>query len=210
MMRNKVYAIVEGHGEANKPAPGAAPAVVVLMSKLLATLGCETLFPAGRVPPFRMRSYGEFFRGDKLENAIRLHKTYTDCAAILVLLDMDDDCARDKALELAGRIRAMEPLPFSVVVVCAKCEYESWFLASLETIQPGRAYQQDPELRRDAKGWLKKEFGYRPTRDQARLTRDLDVDLALERSRSFRRLHHAFVEIVAAARAGQPVITPAK
>ena len=210
MRRNKVYTIVEGHGEANRSAGGDPPAVVVLISKLLQAVGCQTLFPVEHSPPFRMRSYGEFFRDNKLENVIRLYKKYPDCAAVLILLDMDDDCAKERAFELADRIRAMESLSFSVVIVCAKCEYEAWFLASLETIQPGHAYRQPPELRRDAKGWLKKQFGYRPTRDQSHYTQNLDVNLALARSRSFRRLHHAFEEIVSAASIEQPVITPQK
>jgi hypothetical protein len=136
MNRNKVYAIVEGHGEADHPFRGEQPAVVVLISKLLFELGCRTLFPTERVPPFRM-SFGEFFRGDKLERALRYHKKFSDCAAVLVLLDMDDDCPKEKAFELQERIRRMESLPFSVVIACAKREYEAWFLASLETIREG-------------------------------------------------------------------------
>ena len=210
MKRNKVYTIVEGHGEANRSTRGDPPAVVVLISKLLQAVGCQNLFPVEHLPPFRMRSYGEFFRGNKLENVIRFHKKHPDCAAVLILLDMDDDCAKEKAFELTDRVRAMESLPFSVAIVCAKCEYEAWFLASLETIQPGHIYRQNPELRRDAKGWLKNQFGYRPTRDQSQYTRNLDIDLAIKRSRSFRRLHHAVEEIMSATSAEQPVITPQK
>jgi hypothetical protein len=133
---------------------------------------------------------------------------FPDCAAILVLVDMDDDCPQEKGPELAGRIQAMGNLPFSVVVVCAKREYEGWFLASLETIHVGYVYQGDPEDRRDAKGWLTREFGYRQVRDQSVYTQELDIALARRKSRSFRRLYHAFEEIVAAANQGVTVISP--
>jgi hypothetical protein len=207
MTRNKIYAIVEGHGEANRPQGSVKPATVVLISKLLTELHHWTLFSVEKRPPFRL-PYGQFFRGDKLERAIRLHKSYEDCAALLILLDMDDDCAKEKSMELVTRIRAMESLPFSVSVTCAVREYEAWFLASLETIQPGHCYEGDPELRRDAKGWLKRHFGYRPTRDQSAYTEGLDIALALGRSRSFRRLYHAFEEIIEASQTGHCIISP--
>jgi hypothetical protein len=149
MPRNKVYAIVEGHGEALAPDKDHPPAVTALMAKLLQELRCWTLFPQSK-PIWRVRSCGDFFAQGKLENAIRAHKNLADCAAVLILLDLEDDCPAEKGPELAGRIRAMEELPFSVVVVCAKCEYEAWFLASLESIQQGRNYPGDPEAVRDA------------------------------------------------------------
>ncbi|HID53650.1 MAG TPA: hypothetical protein EYP41_16650 [Anaerolineae bacterium] len=205
MSRNKIYAIVEGQGEANQPLGGGQPAVVVLIGKLLTELsGWDLLYPAERRPPFRM-SYGNFFKEGKLENAIKYHQKFEDCAALLILLDMDDDCPADKARELVERINRMEALPFSVVVVGAKREYESWFLASLETIHSGRIYDGESESRRDAKGWLRKNFKYKPTRHQAEYTR---MALACERSRSFRRLYHAFQELIDAARQGQIIITP--
>lgn len=207
MPRNKVYAIVEGHGEANAPARGERPAITALTVKLLQELQCCTLFPQSK-PVYRMRSCGDFLAQDKLENVIRYHTGFDDCAAVLVLLDMDDDCPAEKGPELAARIRAIEDLPFSVAVVCARREYEAWFLASLGSIQPGHAYPGDPEAKRDAKSWLRSTFGYREAHDQARYTQALDVPLARENSRSFKRLYHAFEELITAVNAGQPVITP--
>ncbi|MEZ4867428.1 MAG: DUF4276 family protein [Caldilineaceae bacterium] len=207
MVRNKIYAIVEGQGEANRPIAGGRSAVAVLIQKLLMDLHCWSLFPVEKTPPFRM-SYSEFFRGDKFERAIRYHKNLDDCAALLVLLDMDDDCPKTQAFALAKRIAAMESLPFSVVIVCARKEYESWFLASLESIHDGERYDHDPEEIRDAKGWLRKKFGYKPTIHQARYTQKIDPTIAYAKSRSFRRLYHAFEEIVAAVADGGSVITP--
>ncbi|CAN5752099.1 hypothetical protein BH10CHL1_BH10CHL1_34720 [soil metagenome] len=205
--RNKIYAIVEGHGEANQPSPAEKPAVVVLINRLLRKLHCWTLFVPEKIPPFRL-TYSQFFHADKFENAIRFHLKYLDCAALLVLLDMDDDCPKEKTFNLIARIRSMGVLPFSVVVVCAKCEYEAWFLASLESIHTGSLYRDDPEARRDAKRWLKKQFGYRQIRDQSSYTGKIDIDLACLRSRSFRRLCHAMEEIVTSVGDGQCIVTP--
>jgi hypothetical protein len=207
MMRNKVYAIVEGHGEAGTHG-NSPPAVVVLIGRILNELQCHTLFPGNkrRCPPFRL-SYGQFFRSDHLERALRAHRQYDDCAAVLILLDMEDDCPRTQAGELTARIRSMEPLPFSVVVVCAYREYETWFLSSLDSIKCER-YPEDPEVKRDAKGWLRQRFGYKPTRDQAKYTEKIDPALASQRSRSFRRLRHALEQVIDAFQQGRTCITP--
>ncbi len=206
MSRNKIYAIVEGQGEANPP-KGSQSAITVLISKMLTELNYWQLYPATKRPSFRM-SYGSFFKDSKLENAIRYHKMFDDCAALLILLDMDDDCPKEKATELVNRINMMGTLPFSVVVVGAKREFESWFLASLETIHDEQLYNGDPESKRDAKGWLRKNFKYKQIRHQAVYTQKLDITLAYERSRSFRRLYHAFQELVDAAQQGRVVVTP--
>ena len=79
-----------------------------------------------------MRSCGDSFAPGILENRLRALKEFADCAAVLVLFDLDDWCPKEVADALARRIRAMEPLP-SGVVVCAKREYEAWFLADLES-----------------------------------------------------------------------------
>lgn len=197
--RNKIYAIVEGRGEQT--------AVPILLGRLLAELNCWTLFPA-RKQPYKMNSYGAFFRPNRLEDVVRLHESYLDCAALLILLDMDDDCPQEKAFILTERIQQLRPLPFSVVVVCAKCEYEAWFLASLETIEPSETFADDPEAIRDAKGWLKRRFGYRPTQDQGSYTRAIDFSLAQTRSRSFCRLYHAAEEIIMAHENGRFILTP--
>jgi hypothetical protein len=81
-------------------------------------------------------------------------------------------------------------------------------LSSLETIQEGERYDNDPDELRNAKGWLRKKFGYKPTIHQAHYTQKIDLEIAYTNSRSFRRLHHAFEEIVTAASNGQFILTP--
>lgn len=207
MIRNKVYAIVEGQGEADPPTQSEQPAVATLTMRLLQHFGCYGLFPAPR--PWRLRSSGEFFRGDALERAIRAHTYSADCAGVLVLLDLEDDCPKWRGPELAGRIKNIGiDLPFSVVVVCAYREYETWFLVNLDAIRPGEQYSGNAESHRDAKGWLRQRFGYREVRDQARYTRALNIETTSQKSRSFRRLCHAFEELIEAHAASQPVVTP--
>jgi len=156
-----------------------------------------------------MRSCGDFRAEETLEKALRAHAIqFADCAAVLVLFDLDDECPKDVALALAERVREMEPLPFSVVVVCAHREYEGWFLASLESIHSGTIYEGDPESRRDAKGWLRRQFGYQEVRHQAQYTRAMDLGLVRRRSRSFQRLCHALEEVISAAEEAATVVTP--
>ena len=207
MPRNKVYAIVEGQGEANRPMPSEQPAVATLTLRLLQYFGCYDLFPAPR--PWRLRSSGEFFRDNILERTLRAHTAFADCAGVLVLMDLEDDCPGLRGPELAERIRNMgSTLPFSVAVTCAYREYETWFLVSLDTIHPGESCPENAESHRDAKGWLRERFGYREVRDQARYTRSLDIEVTRQRSRSFQRLCHAFEELIAARATSQPTVTP--
>jgi hypothetical protein len=127
------------------------------------------------------------------------------CNGVLVLLDADKDCAARLARELAARARRLR-LPFPVAVVCAKCEFEAWFLASLETIAghvgipAGIRFQGDVENKRGAKEWLSDQMPegriYKETQDQASMTHWLDPELVRAQSRSFRRLEHAILELL--------------
>ena len=107
---------------------------------------------------------------------------------ILIFSDCDwkNACpAKDgpKILNIARRTRS--DIPISVVL--AKREYESWFLAAANSIAGERdlfddlASPANPELIRDAKGWLSKhkKFGsYSETVDQPALTARFDIDQA--------------------------------
>ena len=106
-----------------------------------------------------------------------------------------------------GEVRKLH-LRCPVAIVFAYREYEAWFLASMETIardsgnsfRPDLVYQGDVETRRGVKEWLTHQMPlrqiYKPTLHQAGFTTLIDIDLAKQRSRSFRRLCHAVEEIV--------------
>ncbi len=115
-------------------------------------------------------------------------------AALLVLLDADED---DLLTLRSDLLRRVEALPGDVpsAVVLARREYEAWFLASAESLRGQRglpdnlAAPADPEAVQDAKGWLRSHMPrnrkYSETADQPALTGVFDLDLARSRSPSF-------------------------
>jgi Domain of unknown function (DUF4276) len=129
-----------------------------------------------------------------------------DCGAILVLLDLDDGCPKDEALSLAHVIRNGYHYSHPVAVVLAHCEYEAWFLASLDTIAGNcdlpkeLSYPQPVENRRGVKEWLTEQMppgiAYSETHHQVRMTQFIDLALAQSHSRSFQRLCHAVSELI--------------
>ena len=110
-----------------------------------------------------------------------------------------------------------------MVIACAKRMYETWLLASLETIagrdlegRPGLAAcslsTADVEMIKSPKNWLNDRSpqgrAYKETEDQEAMTRLLDINLARGRSHSFQRLCHALEEALAAIDTGAKIVTP--
>jgi hypothetical protein len=150
----------------------------------------------------------------QLENFLELTDRRPECQGVLVLLDTDRDaCPRDLAYSLAERAKKRQ-LRFPVAIVCANSEYETWFLASMETIASqfdipaGTRYEGDVEAIRDAKGWIRQQMPanqkYKADH-QASMTALLDPDLVRPRSRSFRRLEHALEQLLTLT---EPAVTP--
>jgi len=136
---------------------------------------------------------------------------------IIVLLDADEDCAVELACALGNRTQ-QRGLTIPTVIVCAKCEYEAWFLASLATvagkkgIKTDAAFDGDVEAKRNVKGWLSAQMPagtiYKETLDQASLTANIDFTLARAHSRSFRRLEHAVEQLLDAIDHNRTIVTP--
>jgi hypothetical protein len=155
--------------------------------------------------PKNAKGHGDLTKPGGIERFLKLAEWESECDGVLVLLDADEECAAERARGLAARARELN-LSFPVAVVCAKCEYEAWFLASLETIAghfdiPADArFEGDVEKIRDAKGWLSSQMPrgrtYKGTLNQASMTDLLDPDLVRPQSRSFRRLEHAIQELL--------------
>jgi hypothetical protein len=200
-----IVAIVEGHGEVE--------ALRTLLEKLI---DYERYGPVDIPRP--MRAPGSAGAGRDLTRLLEAARSKKPCDGVLVLLDADEKCPKDWAPGLTEQARNLA-LPFPVVIVCAKCEYETWFLASLETIagQEGTdipagvtyPHLKNVEERRGAKEWLSGQMpgerSYRETRHQSRMTQYLDPNLARQHSRSFRRLEHALKELL---EANEPIVTP--
>ena len=113
---------------------------------------------------------------------------------VLVLLHSEDDCPARLGPDLLARARAIAA-GIEVVVALAYREYETWFIAAVESLRgvEGLDLQacapENPEQTRDAKGWLARlmPHGYDPISHQLAFTRAFDLQAA-ERVPSFARL----------------------
>ena len=178
-----IQPIVEGHGE--------VAAVPVLLHRLLAEARI-TGVDVGR--PIR-RTRSQLATKEGLARSIALARIQPNCAAILVLFDGDDDCPA-----LLGPVAQRWANAAARNVPCAVCiahrEYESWFLATLDSLRhkeikaDAEAHSQ-PEVPRDAKGEMSRRMlgrGYKATRHQAAFSALFCISDACKRSRSFRKL----------------------
>ena len=147
-----------------------------------------------------VRANGRQNLENKLERFLGHAQNKPECDAILILLDTDGDCPVQLAQGLLHRCEQMG-LTRPVEIVCAHRSYESWFLASLDTIKGQRGIPDTAALSQDAEGipnpkqWLTDQMpsgqAYKETTHQASLTQHIDIDMAHNNSRSFRRLCHA-------------------
>jgi len=208
-VNDAIYLIVEGDGEKE-----AAPA---LIRRLLQDYLGRSEFT--RFKPLNAHGISNLVPSGGLERFLELTRRVTDCKGVVVLLDAERehrDCPRDLAVSLATRARELG-LPFPVVIVCACCEYESWFLWNLDTdirnwLNPGASYEGDPETECGAKGWLSRNMpsghAYKETSDQLQMTFHIDILHTMEKSRSFRRMVHAVEELLAAIDSDVAIVTP--
>lgn len=209
-----IIPIVEGTGEID--------AVPLLLRRLL-----EEKF--GRHDwrirqPKNAHGCGNLTAPNGIERFVR-YALIEQCHAILILIDRDainslpgserpsGDCAADFARVLSRRISAINPsVPVVVVIACH--EYESWIVASIETmgISGVDAYQGNVEDLRSPKGWIDARLPrgqrYKETIDQVRMTAKMNLDLVETRSRSFRRLQNALAQILQAHENNTPTVTP--
>jgi hypothetical protein len=231
----RLVVFVEGKGD--------KVAVPKLTSRLVsAVAGFEIL--SVDPEPFVVHNLGTLVR-DECKEWKRLleaaFKTRRTLAGVLLVLDGDlkkvpstwksyvdrfgnEFCAHKIAACLAERAREVRGgEAFSVAVVFAMREFESWILAGIDGVhgvhlagERGRVANDlaypgvVSELTRNSKGLLKEMIPeYKESLDQAVLASKLDLQLAKERSRSFRRMASAVDQLVGAVRTGKPTATPA-
>ena len=141
----------------------------------------------------------------KLEQFLQHAHNKPECSAILVLLDADDDCPVTVSKQLSQRCEQFRSI-CPVQVVYADRSYESWFLASLDTIR-GQGVIPDTvsiptavEDINNPKQWLTDQMppgrAYKETTHQASFSGLIDTELAFQKSRSFRRLCHALEQLL--------------
>lgn len=184
----KIVAIVEGDGEME--------AVPALIRRIHVEVSPGVPLEVGRpvrVPRDRLLKDGE------LERYLGLAANVAGAdGCILVLLDANGDCPADLAPGILRRARTARP-DRRIEVALAKCEYESWFIATIDSlrgargISPDAGVPPDPESIRGAKEWLRERMGgrYSPTADQTALTTRFDFASARRRSRSFDKMWRA-------------------
>jgi hypothetical protein len=208
-VNDTIYVVVEGDGE-----EAAAPS---LLRRLLHHY--IQRFDLG-VKAYNAHGNSNIIATGQLEKILEVTRRTADCTGVIILLDAEREhceCPPDLASILARRAEALG-LPFPVTVVCACCEYESWFLLNLHTpiknwLKPGTTYAGDAEQECGAKGWLRRHMPpgdtYKEAIDQPRMTEHLDLLHTMEHSRSFRRLVHAVDELLFAIDSGTTLVTPA-
>lgn len=185
MLRKRVVSVVEGHGEVQS--------LPLLLRRLLLAR-----FPGDYVDVLRpIRAPRDKLVNDEKELARVLALAQAkarDDGAILLLLDADDDCPAELGNRMRLRCGKMTGVS-RVGVVLACREYESWFLAAADSLAGYRGLPKDltapadPEVARDAKGWVRQHRGLYDSRlDQAALTSRIDLEAAERNSRSFRKL----------------------
>ena len=180
-----IVPIVEGLAEVE--------AVPVLFRRILSRYDFHTISIAR---PFRVKRYS-IVRADELERAVSLAASdRPNAAAVVIVLDSDDDCPARLGPDLLQRARTATNLP--VAVILAHRELECWFLGAKESLRGTRGIRLDgnappePESIRGAKERLTQNMiahhRYLPVDDQATLAETMDLGQAEARCPSFARL----------------------
>ena len=188
-----IVPIVEGHSE--------VAGVPELLRRLLAEFGSYriTIARPFRVKRNRVTRPGEIERG--VVQAIRSRQ---GAAAVIVILDGDDDDPAVLGPQLLERCRGATALPVSVVL--ARRELEAWFLGAKESLRGFRGIRDDavappdPESIRGAKERLTQNMarrGYVEVDDQPAFASRFDLVQARARCPSFELLVRELKALVA-------------
>jgi hypothetical protein len=182
-----VVAIVEGDGEVR-----ALPALLRRFTQWRAT----AVFP-NVVQPIRVRRDRFLNNVDEFRKQVTLAGMKCQRSGwVLILLDADDDCPVTLADAIYRRLHALVP-HIRVSVVIAKHEYEAWFIAAAPSLSGKKGFNAPINLPaaesvRGAKELVGKCMPhgrkYHEVSDQEAFSAVLDLQLAYDNSRSFRKL----------------------
>lgn len=176
----KGYIAVEGHGD------------IDAVGNLIARLSNDLRLDLVWARPIRWKNLNQ---EKGLESIAEYTRRQSDVGALLVLRDEDDGCPRELGPRSAAVLRRLQ-LPFPVAIVLFHREYEVLFLPCLPIlagkqlgsgvaerpgIVAGTSFHGNWEDLRGVKEWLSRQFppgkSYKPTLDQAPLTRLLDFEM---------------------------------
>ena len=189
-----IQPIVEGHGD--------VVAVPVLLRRLVAE---AQAWPVEIGRPIK-RPRNQLVQQPGLDTAVNL-ALHHGCDAILIMFDGDDDCPAELGHVVHGwATAAARGVPCEVVL--PHREYESWFLASIESLRGARGVRvdaplhPDPEAPRGAKEKLEARMNsgtsYLERTDQPALSAQFSMATAHARARSFRKLTKSFGDLLRA------------
>ncbi len=184
-MTQKILPIVEGESEV-----GGLP---VLLRRLLQRLERPEVLVD---KPFRVKRL-KVVKAGELEHSLTLGlRTREAITMVLVVLDSDDDEPSGLEQTLLARCREVMSLPIGVVL--AQRELEAWFLGSKDSlrgicgIRANANAPMSPETIRGAKERLTSNMignrRYVEVDDLPVMAAKMNLDLALQRCSSFRRL----------------------
>lgn len=174
-----VAVIVEGYGDAS--------AVPTLVTKSATLLGIEAYAPN----PIRAGEWKKLLRPGVLERYVELANSRVP-NLILIVVDLDDGCAVTEYDRFQERITPLLPALCAPVAVCFGIrEYEAWFLACADQIQPLSTVPFDTGRAEQIRGAKEAVGGllglrYKETQHQVELTKLLPLRLLYDRSRSYR------------------------
>lgn len=145
---------------------------------------------------------------------------------VMVIADADKACAAERARDI-GQVAKELQLPFPVAVAVPRRCFETWLIASIDTIAGktlsrngdqregivvGAACPIDAESVRSPKGWLTRHMppgrAYKESMDQLPMTQYMDEDRVRVRSRSFRHIESSLRVLVGLIEKGQRGIHP--
>jgi hypothetical protein len=196
----KPILIVEGQGDVS--------AIPVLVRSVLHANGIYDVQLAPR--PKTNVEVRKLSRAGEIERYVE-YCNRDDGDSILIAIDCDDFCPLQVSSEWACRIRKL-PFRKPVAICLFRCEYEAILLPSINIIAnryPAFNWNNvhcpdDIENIRDVKGLISnmmpKDRAYKETRDQARFTACIDLDLSRSNSRSFRHFEKSILWLAAQQR----------
>ena len=183
-----ILAIVEGDGEVQ--------AVPVLLRRIAQEVAPDN--PPRILKPIRVHG-SRVIKEGVLEGYVGLAAQRVGAGGgVLILLDANGDCPARLGPTLLERARVARR-DRGIEAVIARCEYEAWFVASIECIAGSRTLSWDmaappaAESVRGAEEWLSQrmQVPYRPITDQPALTARFDMALARRRAPSFDKMWRA-------------------
>ena len=183
-----ISSIVEGHGEV---------AALPVLLRRIALWRCPAKYVDVQRP---IHVHRNRFLNREEEFSRHLQLAGGKCGEegwILILLDADDDCPATLGRDVLSRAQKIVPHR-SVSVVLANREFEAWFIGAARSLNGQRGLvisdadsNVEAEKPRDAKGWLRQRMTggtYGETTDQPAFAAIMDLQEALDRCRSFRKL----------------------